>query len=186
MFTELFFLIGLSIIIFLALLLTLRHWFKQLEEKTQISKDLIDWLKTQTATTEQKINNQMNNFNQRIDKTLTIIGQLQKVIGEFSEIGRGIKDLQQFLSSPKIRGNLGEQVLKELLSQYFPKSSFKLQYQFKSGEKVDAVIITSQGLIPIDSKFPLENFKKYLKEEDEKEKQNFKKLFINDVKNIFK
>jgi len=180
--TELFFFVGLSIIIFLVLLFIIRHWFKKLEEKTQISKDLIDWLKTQTATTEQKINNQMNNFNQRIDKTLTIIGQLQKVIGEFSEIGRGIKDLQQFLSSPKMRGNLGEHVLKELLSQYFPKNSFKLQYQFKNGEKVDAVIITSQGLIPIDSKFPLENFKKYLKEENEREKQNFKKLFINDVK----
>lgn len=170
------------IIIALVVLILIRVWLKQLEEKTNISQELIEWLKTTTNQTDQKLSQQMNNFNSRLDKAAYIIAQLQKNVGELTQIGQGIKELQEFLSSPKIRGNIGEQILKDLLTQYFPKNSYKLQYQFKSGEKVDAVIITSQGLIPIDAKFPLENFKKYIKTLEPKEKKDFKKKFVNDVK----
>jgi len=124
----------------------------------------------------------MQTFNERLDKAAYVIAQVQKNIGEFSEIGRSMKDLQEFLASPKIRGNIGEQILKDLLKQHFPNTSYKLQYGFKSGDKVDAVIVTANGLIPIDSKFPLENFKRYSKSEDAKERSLFKKSFINDVK----
>jgi len=172
----------LLIIFFLLFLFILRYWLVQLEKKASVSQELIQWLQSQTSLTDQKITQQINIFNERIDKTLLIINQLQKTVGEFSEIGREIKELQNFLSPPKMRGNLGEQILTEILMQYFPKNTFKLQYQFKNGEKVDAVIITSQGLIPIDCKFPLENFKKYLKETNGEKKQTFKKLFVSDVK----
>jgi len=167
---------------FFSLGVFLYFFLKRLEEKTKISEELIEWLKNTTQLTDQKLNQQMTAFNQRLDKAAFVISQLQKNIGELSEIGRGIKELQQFLSSPKIRGNLGEQILKDFLKQYFPKESFKLQYQFKNGEKVDAVIFTSSGIIPIDAKFPLENFKKYLLSQNEEEKNNFKKEFIADVK----
>lgn len=121
-------------------------------------------------------------LNERLDAASRVIGKVQRNIGEMSEIGRGIKDLQEFLSSPKIRGNIGEQVLKDLLSQILPKKSFNLQYTFKSGEKVDAAIKTSAGLIPIDSKFPLENFRKMASAETESEKKSYNKLFERDVK----
>jgi DNA recombination protein RmuC len=121
-------------------------------------------------------------LNERLDAASRVIGKVQRNIGEMSEIGRGIKDLQEFLSSPKIRGNIGEQVLKDLLSQILPKKSFNLQYTFKSGEKVDAAIKTSAGLIPIDSKFPLENFRKMASAETEAEKKSYSKLFKRDVK----
>ena len=107
---------------------------------------------------------------------------MQRNIGEMSEIGRGIKDLQEFLRSPKIRGNIGEQVLKELLAQMLPKKSFNFQYTFKTGEKVDAVIKTTAGMIPIDSKFPMENFRKMTGAESEAEKKVFEKQFVRDVK----
>lgn len=170
------------ILIFSLFLLIIRLWLNQIEKKTNISQELIEWLKTNNSSLDQKLSEQMRNFNDRLDKAAFIIGQVQKNIGEFSEIGRSIKDLQQYLSSPKLRGNIGEQILKDLLNQHFPKTSFKTQYKFKNGETVDAVIFTSQGLIPIDSKFPLDNFKKYLNSVDEKEKLNFKKIFVNDVK----
>jgi DNA recombination protein RmuC len=160
----------------------LYFFFKRIEEKTKISEELIEWLKNTTQLTDQKLSQQMTDFNKRLDKAALVISQLQKNVGELSEIGRGIKELQQFLSSPKIRGNIGEQILKDFLKQYFPKESFKLQYQFKNGEKVDAVIFTSSGIIPIDAKFPLENFRKYLLSQNEEEKNNFKKEFIADVK----
>jgi len=167
-----FFFIGLFLYFFL----------KRIEEKTKISQELIEWLKNTTQLTDQKLNQQMTAFNQRLDKAAFVISQLQKNVGELSEIGRGIKELQQFLSSPKIRGNIGEQILKDFLKQYFPKNTYQLQYQFKNGEKVDAVIFTSSGIIPIDAKFPLENFKKYLQAKSEEEKNSFKKDFISDVK----
>lgn len=124
--------------------------------KEKSSPELLEYLKT----TNVRLERQGESFNQRLDNAAKIIAGVQKNIGEFSEIGRGMKDLQQFLNSPKLRGNIGEQVLKELLKQFLPKESFNLQYSFKSGEKVDAAIKTSAGIIPIDSKFPMENFRK--------------------------
>lgn len=121
-------------------------------------------------------------LNERLDNAARVIGQVQRGIGEMSEIGRGIKDLQEFLRSPKLRGNVGEQVLKELLGQMLPKNSFNLQYTFKSGVTVDAAITTSAGIIPIDSKFPMENFRRMAKSETEAEKKEAEREFIKDVK----
>jgi DNA recombination protein RmuC len=120
--------------------------------------------------------------NERLDNAARVIYQVQKSIGEMSEIGRSMKDLQEFLRSPKLRGNVGEQVLRELLSQMLPKQSFHLQYPFRSGTVVDAAIQTSAGLIPVDSKFPMDSFRKMESAENEKEKNYFEKEFIKDVK----
>ncbi|MEK7522488.1 MAG: DNA recombination protein RmuC, partial [Patescibacteria group bacterium] len=95
---------------------------------------------------------------------------------------RSMKELQEYLTSPKLRGNIGEHVLKELLAQNFPKSSYKLQYHFKTGSIVDAVLITSQGLIPIDSKFPIDTFKKIARATNKDEIASIKKDFERDVK----
>lgn len=166
----------------LLILYIIRLWLNQLEEKTKIADELVEWLKTSTKSVDEKLTESMKMFNTRLDKAAFVIAQVQKNIGEFSEIGRSMQELQEFLQSPKLRGNIGEQVLKELLSQYFPKDSFKLQYSFKNGEKVDAVIKTSQGIIPIDSKFPIENFRRMLAEKDPTAKEKVKKEFIADVK----
>lgn len=173
----------LVVIILLILgLIVIRYWFNQLEEKTKLSDELVEWLKSSTTNIDQRLSTSMEMFNTRLDNAAKIISQVQKNIGEFSEIGRSMKDLEEFLRSPKLRGNIGEQVLKDLLKQYFPNQSYQLQYGFKSGDRVDAVIKTSQGIIPIDSKFPMENFRKYMKVINEKEKSQLKKEFVSDVK----
>ena len=141
-------------------------------KKENTSPELLEYLKT----TNQRLERQGESFNQRLDNAAKIISGVQRNIGEFSEIGRGMKDLQQFLASPKLRGNIGEQVLKELLKQFLPQESFNLQYTFKSGEKVDAAIKTSAGIIPVDSKFPMENFRKM------QEDKTYAKIFESDVK----
>ena len=146
--------------LFLAALIVIRFWLNRLEDKTKISDDLVEWLKNSNLQ----------------------FATLQKSIGEFSEIGRSMKELQEYLTSPKLRGNIGEQVLKELLAQSFPKSSYKLQYRFKTGSIVDAVLITSQGLIPIDSKFPIDAFKKISRSTDKNEAVSLRKEFERDVK----
>ncbi|MFC1649396.1 DNA recombination protein RmuC [Patescibacteria group bacterium] len=124
--------------------------------------------------------------NERLDNAAKVIGELQRNIGEFSEIGRGMKDLQQFLQSPKLRGNIGEQVLKDLIGQMFPKHSFHLQYTFKSGDKVDAAIKTGGGILPIDSKFPMENFQRMVNAEGKKEKLSYRREFKKDIRKHIK
>ena len=162
----------------LLIVLFLNRKLTEIMEKQKPSDELLEYLKT----TNVRLNEQTKNFNERLDNAARVISAVQRNIGEMSEIGRGMKDLQEFLRSPKIRGNIGEQVLKELLSQFLPKASFNLQYTFKSGDKVDAAIKTSAGIIPVDSKFPMENFRKMGSAQTDAEKKVFEKEFERDVK----
>ncbi len=116
-------------------------------------------------------------FTQTLDNATRIMSDVQRNLGEMTEVGRGIKTLQEFLQSPKLRGGLGEEILNEMIGQTFPKNAFHLQYAFKSGMKVDAVLKTDAGLLCIDSKFPMENFARMVKGED-----GAKKEFAYDVK----
>lgn len=141
-------------------------------KKQKPSNDILEYLRT----TNNRLDQQGMSFNQRLDNATRVINDVQKNISEMSEIGRSMKDLQQFLQSPKLRGNVGEHVLNEILKQNLPKSSFNLQYAFKSGNKVDVAIKTSGGIIPVDSKFPMENFRKMM------EDPSFTKDFEHDVK----
>jgi DNA recombination protein RmuC len=184
---------------FAALFFFVHTKFKNLESK-KTDENLVEWLKSMQTSLEQtnqtvnqtltssnqNITNVLHNntkaLNERLDNAAKVISDVQKNIGEMSEIGRNMKELQDFLKSPKLRGNIGEQVLKELLSQMLPKQSFHLQYAFKNGSIVDAAIQTSAGIIPIDSKFPMENFKKLNAAENDAEKKKADKDFKSDVK----
>lgn len=108
--------------------------------------------------------------------------QMTYQLGQIQEIGRGIKEFQNFFHSPKLRGNIGEEVLKELLEQFLPSQNFFLQYQFKGGQIVDAIIKTNQGFIPIDCKFPIENFRRLIEAETEEVSNIYRRDFIRDIK----
>ncbi len=150
---------------------------------------LLEWLKNMQSTissssteTVRTLQENTKQLNERLDNAARVIQGVEKEVGQMSEIGRNMRELQDFLKSPKLRGNIGEQVLKDLIGQMFPKSSFHLQYEFKSGEKVDAAIQTDAGILPIDSKFPMENYQKMVKATEKAEKEMFEKEFVRDVK----
>ncbi len=107
--------------------------------------------------------------------------QVAQELGRIQEIGHTLRDFQDFLRSPKLRGGVGEQVLKDLLTEVLPKNNFQTPYRFREGEMVDAIVKTKQGLIPIDSKFPMESFQRYAKAKVG-EKENYLKEFIRDIK----
>lgn len=176
---------------------------KRLSEMAQNSKQdqtLMEWLKTMqssidntTKTLNQALSSTSKNLsdtlqkgnqdlNQRLDNAARLMSQIQKDAGRFAELSLSMKNLQDYLRSPKLRGNIGEEVLKDLISQMFPKNSFFLQHSFKSGDKVDAAIRTDAGLLPIDAKFPAENFQKMLSAENDSEKETSRREFIKDVK----
>jgi len=170
-----------TVLIILVLIIAVALILKRLaeiKEATKPDETLKDWLKSQQQSSQVM----SRAINERLDNAARVIGQVQKNIGEMSEIGRGMKDIQEFLRSPKLRGNIGEQVLKELLAQMLPKNSFFLQHTFKSGAKVDAAIKTSAGIIPVDSKFPMENCRRLMGAKNESEKKEAEKEFVKDVK----
>lgn len=154
------------------------YWVINRKLSQDKSPELVEWLKS----TNLRIEEQTRAMNDRLDNAARVIMGVQKSVGEMSEIGRNMRDLQEFLRSPKLRGNVGEQVLKELLGQMLPKQAFHLQYAFKSGAVVDAAVTTSAGVVPIDSKFPMENFRKMSGAENDEEKKLYEKEFTRDVK----
>jgi DNA recombination protein RmuC len=142
-----------------------------------------------TEQVNQQLQNSSGEINKRLDNAARVIGDVQKNIGELSEsskrifeVGKDIATLQEILQPPKLRGGLGEQFLGELLSQILPPEFFTLQYAFSSGERVDAVIRLGERLVPIDSKFPLDNFKRIIECKTEEEKKASQKAFSRDVK----
>lgn len=152
------------------------------EELMEIIKMLQSGSKEDRKALLDSLQKNTQSLNERLDNAAKVIGQVQKNLGEMSEVGRGIRSLQEFLQSPKLRGGLGEEVLKEMIGQTFPKNAFHLQYPFKSGAKVDAVLKTEAGLLCIDSKFPMENFNVMVKGETEGERNVGKRQFTSDVK----
>lgn len=125
----------------------------------------------------------------RIAGVQTTFAELQKQIGGLSEQARQLSetsklvgDLQRIFSAPKLRGGFGEAQLDALLSQVFAREQFQLQYQFPSGDIVDAVVHFPLGSVAIDSKFPLENFKRMLEAADDAGRKAARRDFLRDVK----
>ncbi|MGA2775188.1 MAG: DNA recombination protein RmuC [Candidatus Omnitrophota bacterium] len=111
------------------------------------------------------------------------LGRLESTNQQIVTISKDISSLQELLRAPKLRGQIGETLLENLLSLVLPKQFYTTQYRFKNGDAVDAVIHLGERLVPIDAKFSLENFQKMQDEKDEILKNSFRKKFIQDVKN---
>lgn len=102
-----------------------------------------------------------------IDRRLALFGEIEKQLGELSiqaqsmeNLGQNIQSLSDLLRPPKLRGNLGEMFLENLLAQILPGEMYETQYTFSGGERVDAIIRLGEKFLPIDSKFPLESFER--------------------------
>lgn len=131
------------------------------------------------------------NVGQRLDNASRVVAELQNKLGGLEEsskrifdVGQGLKDLKDILQSPKLRGNMGEFFLEDLLRQILPNAAYSTQYAFTSGEVVDAVIRLGDSLVPVDSKFPLESFIRLIKipDDDTETKAREKKAFNAAIK----
>ncbi|MEK7559904.1 MAG: DNA recombination protein RmuC, partial [Patescibacteria group bacterium] len=154
------------------------------------------------------LQNQINDFAQNIDKKLDqkmgestrilqhqfgesskLIREITQEITSVKEIGRQtqgfaeqLKSLQDVLKNPKQRGVLGEYYLETVLKNVLPPGIYKMQHAFLNGEIVDAVVFLNKKVVPIDSKFSLENYNRFVNAKNENDKIAFEKAFVQDLK----
>lgn len=163
--------------------------FKSQETMNQQLVQVTLQVNNQLNQVTQQLQKSTGDLNSRLDNAARVVQEVSKGLGSLSEatkkvfdVGKDIASLQEILRSPKLRGGLGELFLGDLLAQIFPPAHFTLQHRFKSGEAVDAVIRIGQSLVPVDAKFPLENFKRVAETAAEDERRTAKRKFIADVK----
>ena len=126
---------------------------------------------------------------ERLDHAARVVGEVQRGLGELREatakvfeVGRDVVSLHDILRAPKLRGGLGEHLLGDLLAQVLPPAHFTLQHGFRSGERVDAVVRLGDGLVPIDAKFPLEDFRRLLEAASDDDQKRARKAFVTRVR----
>lgn len=115
-----------------------------------------------------------------VTERLTKLDETNKQVIGFAD---QLKDLQDILKNPKQRGILGEYYLETLLKNVLPAGSYQMQYIFPDGNIVDAVVFVKDKIIPVDSKFSLENYNRLAEEKNEAERDRLEKVFVNDLKN---
>ena len=126
---------------------------------------------------------------EKVEGSLAVFGDVRERLGELAqrtkdiqEVGKDVSSLQELLRAPKFRGGFGELLLERLLADILPRDNYSLQYRFGNGETVDAVIRIGGNLVPIDSKFPLEDFERIIAAESEEEQVALRKQFMRTIK----
>jgi len=153
-------------------LLLLQQQLNAMQERLDaFGKTVADNLQSSTAS-----------MNTRLDNAAKVVGDLREKVGQIHEVGKAAAELVNILRAPKLRGGMGELFLGDLLAQILPPEHYRLQHRFKSGEAVDAAIQIGQKLVPVDAKFPYENFKRIVEAQNEVERVAARKQFLKDVK----
>lgn len=147
-----------------------------------------DFLQREINSLRRELGENLSNVTQQFHSTSGQIGDVKHHLGKLEksaeqifEVGKNIASLQEILRAPKLRGGFGEFLLGDLLSQILPSEHFRLQYSFRSS-RVDAVISLGERLIPVDAKFPLENFRRLHQGESDSDEKIYRRRFTTDVK----
>ncbi|MBD3374969.1 DNA recombination protein RmuC [candidate division KSB1 bacterium] len=160
-------------------------WQSKKSESDQPWQVVAQWLQELRGSLDHNSDIMQNHLYQssqmlsnRLDHSYELLHSLNQDMAKVKEMGEQMRDLGHLFRSPKLRGGVGEQLLKDLLYDVLPVSQIKWQYRFKNGTIVDALVLTAKGAIAVDAKFPMENFIKWQKHNDER----YKKQFFQDVK----
>ncbi len=136
----------------------------------------------QMGTVGTGVQEQLRHVTQVVGSVQGSLGKLGEATQHVFHIAKDIAGLEQILKSPKVRGGLGEIFLENLLAQMLPREHYGLQHAFSTGDRVDAVVRIGDRLVPVDAKFPLENFRRMLDETDEEKRRQVRRAFLRDVK----
>lgn len=153
------------------------------ERIAELSRTLDERLDRNSQTLMQSVQHQSTEANRIIRDVTERLTKLDETNRQVVTFADQLQNLQDILKNPKQRGILGEYFLETLLKNVLPPGQFQMQYTFSNGEIVDAVVFVKDKVIPIDSKFSLENYNRLIEATNPAEKEKFEKVFINDLKN---
>ena len=153
-----------------------------IHDNLSLMNERINAVTAQMQSSTGEINARMENASRVVGEVREGLGALSKATDEIFNVGKDIASLQDILKAPKLRGGFGEFLLAELLGEILPSGSFSLQHGFKNGSRVDAVIKLKSGMVPVDSKFPMENLKKASDAGNDEDLNQARKRFATDVK----
>jgi len=168
---------------FLLLQQSMSELTHQLDSKlTESRRDMQDAVRTQFSESQKLL----KDINEQMSKNLIEVAREQTKTNEatrdFITIAEKLSSLEKTLKHQKQRGNWGEASLELILSNTLAPGQYKMQYEFKNKEVVDAIIITKEGIIPIDAKFSLDNYDRVVHAIDDRQREELEKEFKNDLK----
>ncbi len=161
-----------------------------LEQMNELNRTVDKKIGETNRTMTDSMRNQFSESQKLVDKFLKEVTSMAEKVTRVEETGKQmvgfadqLQNLQDILKNPKQRGVLGEYYLEALLKNVLPPGGYQMQYGFKDGEIVDAIVRIKDKIISIDSKFSLENYNRLAQEKNEAEKIRLEKLFVGDLKN---
>ncbi|MFH2063345.1 MAG: DNA recombination protein RmuC [bacterium] len=179
--TELLLLILISAVAFLIFaFFSLNRYLKSIEQARGNDRSLV-LLNQNVQGMNERLDKTTESLNSRLDRAAQVIMSVQKELGTVQERFKGFEEFSELLH-PKLRGNIGEQILADMLAQVFSPGHYELQFKFRDGQTVDAIVRTKSGIIPIDSKFPLENFKQLTRATSDEARKSAQREFNKAVR----
>lgn len=149
---------------------------------SESQKSMTDAVTTQFSESQRLISQINKEVTKHLIDVTREVTETKEASKQVFTITQSLQSLEKVLKNQKQRGNLGEAGLELILSNILPPSAYKLQYLFPNGEAVDAAIMTKDGIIPVDAKFSLDNYQRYVSEEDPIRKAQIEKEFVADIK----
>jgi DNA recombination protein RmuC len=168
---------------------------KDLREQSRLEqkelREVLDLKLSEThRATQEQIGQSIKMSHGIADQTRRIVGEVTEKLTKLDETNKQVvnfsaqlQNLQDILKNPKQRGVLGEYFLEETLKNVLPPNSYQMQYPFKDGTIVDAVVFVKEKIIPVDSKFSLENYERILATSNHEAREKLEKTFKQDLKN---
>jgi len=191
--TFLLIIISLSLIATIGFLIVIYKRFKDIQKPKEGEQNLFLLLQNQlqelTRNMDQKMADTHKTIQSQFGQSVKIITDVTEKLTKLDETNRQVvnfadqlQSLQDILKNPKQRGILGEYYLETLLKNIMPPGGYQMQYPFPDGTIVDAVVFVKDKIIPVDSKFSLENYNRLVDERNEAERERLEKSFVNDLK----
>ncbi|MHC4478447.1 MAG: DNA recombination protein RmuC [Planctomycetota bacterium] len=154
---------------------------QQLEALKAAQDGVRDALQKSLQSGQESISQNLQSSQQLLSRLNTQIGELQGTNKQMLQMQTDMKRLQDILSAPKLRGQMGEWSLENLLATILPKGSYELQYGFRDGKVVDALIKMADFSVSVDAKFPLPGFERIAQAGTDEEKAKLRRQFLKDV-----
>ncbi len=153
-----------------------------LEQINELSRTVDRKISDTNRQMSESVKNQFGESAKLIREVTIGLTKLDETNRQVISFADQLQNLQDILKNPKQRGILGEYYLETLLKNVLPPGNFQMQYTFSNGEIVDAVVFVKDKIIPVDSKFSLENYNRLSEAKDPSEKDRLEKVFMNDLK----